>query len=208
MTALAGRLADQYPASNKNNGISVSPYYELIVQNIRPVLYVLLAACGLLLIIACTNLASLMLARAEVGSVSSRCARRSAQDADVSCASCSWKPSFSPASAAPSVSGSRLSRCARSSRCVRRASRASTCWPSTGGSPRSRSASPRSRSRSSRCFPRFGPRRPICRRASRTRARAADAARLACAARWSRPRSPSRPCSSSARDLCSRASTG
>jgi putative ABC transport system permease protein len=65
MTAIAKRLAEQHPASNKSNGISVTPYYELIVSNIRPVVYVLLGAVALLLVIACTNLASLMLARAE-----------------------------------------------------------------------------------------------------------------------------------------------
>jgi predicted permease len=65
MTAIARRLADQYPDSNKGVGVSVSPYYEQIVRDIRPIFYVLLGSVALLLVIACTNLASLMLARAE-----------------------------------------------------------------------------------------------------------------------------------------------
>ena len=65
MNAIAKRLSDQYPGSNRNNGIVVTPYYELIVQNIRPVLQMLLGTVTMLLLIACSNLASLMLARAE-----------------------------------------------------------------------------------------------------------------------------------------------
>jgi putative ABC transport system permease protein len=65
MTAIAGRLGERYPESNRGNGIVVSPYYELIVQNIRPVLRMLFGAVAMLLLIACSNLASLMLARAE-----------------------------------------------------------------------------------------------------------------------------------------------
>jgi putative ABC transport system permease protein len=65
MTAIANRLSERYPESNKGGGITVNPYYELIVQNIRPVLRMLLGAVAMLLLIACSNLASLMLARAE-----------------------------------------------------------------------------------------------------------------------------------------------
>jgi len=65
MNAIAKRLSDQYPGSNRNNGIVITPYYELIVQNIRPVLQMLLGTVTMLLLIACSNLASLMLARAE-----------------------------------------------------------------------------------------------------------------------------------------------
>jgi putative ABC transport system permease protein len=65
MAAIANRLAERYPDSNKGTGITVTPYYELIVQNIRPVLRMLLGAVAMLLLIACSNLASLMLARAE-----------------------------------------------------------------------------------------------------------------------------------------------
>jgi putative ABC transport system permease protein len=65
MTAIAKRLSDQYPDSNRNNGIVVTPYYEQIVENIRPVLRMLLGAVAMLLLIACSNLASLMLARSE-----------------------------------------------------------------------------------------------------------------------------------------------
>jgi predicted permease len=65
MAAVARRLADAYPASNRGNGVSVTSYYDSLVQGARPVLYTLLAAVGLLLVLACSNLASLMLARAE-----------------------------------------------------------------------------------------------------------------------------------------------
>jgi putative ABC transport system permease protein len=65
MNAIATRLAATYPNSNKSNGITVTPYYELVVRDIRPALYMLLGAVGLLLVMGCSNLASLMLARAE-----------------------------------------------------------------------------------------------------------------------------------------------
>ena len=65
MIAIAKRLSTEYPESNRNNSVAVTPYYELIVQNIRPVLQMLLGAVAMLLLIACSNLASLMLARAE-----------------------------------------------------------------------------------------------------------------------------------------------
>ena len=66
MSAIAGRLAAQYPDTNKGQDVIVSNYYTLVVQNIRPALMVLLGTVALLLLIACTNLASLMLARSDV----------------------------------------------------------------------------------------------------------------------------------------------
>ncbi len=65
MDTVARRLGETYPDTNKNLTVVVSSYYEQIVQNIRPTLYLLLGAVSLLLVMACTNLASLMLARAE-----------------------------------------------------------------------------------------------------------------------------------------------
>ena len=65
MLAVATRLSEQYPVSNRGNSIAVNAYYEAIVRDIRPVLGMLLGAVGLLLLIACSNLTSLMLARAE-----------------------------------------------------------------------------------------------------------------------------------------------
>ena len=65
MDTVAKRLGDQYPDTNKELTVNVASYYELIVQNIRPTLYLLLAAVMLLVVMACTNLAGLMLARTE-----------------------------------------------------------------------------------------------------------------------------------------------
>ena len=65
LSGIAARLEQQYPDSNKGQGASVMPLSELVVGYVRPVLLTLLAGAGLLLVIACVNVASLMLVRSE-----------------------------------------------------------------------------------------------------------------------------------------------
>jgi putative ABC transport system permease protein len=65
MDAIALRLERQYPMSNTDHTVSVQPYYEQIVQNIRPALLALSGAVAFVLLIGCANLANLMLARAD-----------------------------------------------------------------------------------------------------------------------------------------------
>lgn len=62
---IAKQLEAQYPGSNKDQGAAVQPLTDLIVGKVRPILLMLLAAAGLLLLIACVNVASLMLVRSE-----------------------------------------------------------------------------------------------------------------------------------------------
>jgi len=64
MTVIAQRLEREYPATNTGWGITMSPMAEMFTGRIRPVLLILLGAVGLLLLIACANLANLLLARA------------------------------------------------------------------------------------------------------------------------------------------------
>ncbi|MGE0704606.1 MAG: ADOP family duplicated permease [Vicinamibacterales bacterium] len=63
MTAIADRLAREYPESNKGYGIVVEPYPRPIGLNVEPSLYVLFAAAVVVLLIACANLANLALVR-------------------------------------------------------------------------------------------------------------------------------------------------
>ena len=65
MTSIAAQLERQYPDSNHGQGASVVPLSEVIVGDIRPILLVLLGGAGLLLLIACLNVTSLLLARSE-----------------------------------------------------------------------------------------------------------------------------------------------
>jgi len=63
MSTIAAQLAREYPATNSGNGARVEPLAELLVESIRPALLVLMGAVVAVLLIACVNLANLLLAR-------------------------------------------------------------------------------------------------------------------------------------------------
>jgi predicted permease len=65
MNVIAARLAQQYPDDNKGRGVNVEPLFDALVRDARPRLYVLGAAVVAVLLIACINVAGLMLARAD-----------------------------------------------------------------------------------------------------------------------------------------------
>jgi len=64
LNTIAGRIEQEYKDSHTGTRAQLVPLQEEIVGQVRPILFVLLAAVGFVLLIACANVASLLLTRA------------------------------------------------------------------------------------------------------------------------------------------------
>jgi len=64
LNVISANLGKQFPATNRNIRTAIAPLRDDLVRNVRQALWILLGASALIVLIACVNLANLMLVRA------------------------------------------------------------------------------------------------------------------------------------------------
>ncbi len=63
LTTIANRLEKAYPGTNEHKGVYITSLSNYTVREVKTSLYVLLLAVALVLLIACANIANLLLVR-------------------------------------------------------------------------------------------------------------------------------------------------
>ena len=79
MNNISARIEQQHPVTNEGLGVSVTSLHKNLSGDYREGLLILLGVVGCVLLVACVNVANLMLARASARQKEWRCGRRSVQ---------------------------------------------------------------------------------------------------------------------------------